>query len=96
MKSPQEWYSNFVHSMSDIIEEAIKNKRQIRGVAISQDLYDKMTEALGHRPNNILGYKLEVQEFEEEQKLKELIDEYGLEGEYEVEGYVDLIEIPLN
>jgi hypothetical protein len=96
MKSSQEWYKNFVQSISEIIEEAIKNKRRIQGIAISQDLMDKMSEALGHRPNNILGYKLEVQDFEEEQALKDLIAEHGLEGEYEVEGYFDIIDQPLN
>lgn len=90
------WLSNFIDSMGDMIAEAKKQKRMIKGIAVSQDIFDKMTEALGHRPNNILGYKLEVAKFEEEETLREILAANDMEDEYEVEGYVELIEIPLN
>lgn len=95
-KSPKEWFNNFRDSMSDLIVEAKKQKRMIQGIAVSQGIYDRMSEALGHRPNQLLGYKLEVAEFEEEENLRQIFEENGLDGEYEVEGYVDLIEVPLN
>lgn len=93
---PKEWFNNFRDSMCDLIQEAKKQKRMIQGIAVSQSIYDRMSEALGHRPNQLLGYRLEVAEFEEEETLKELMREADLDGEYEVEGYVDLIEVPLN
>lgn len=93
---PKEWFNNFRESMADLIDEAKKQKRMIQGIAVSQSIYDRMSEALGHRPNQLLGYRLEVAEFEEEETLKELIREVDLDKEYEVEGYVDLIEVPLN
>lgn len=98
MKRPSsvEWFNNFRESMSELIIEAKKQKRMIQGIAVSQSIYDKMSEALGHRPNQLLGYRLEVAEFEEEEALKELMREADLDGEYEVEGYVDLLEVPLN
>lgn len=95
-KTPKEWFRNFSASMSEMIDEAKKQKRMIRGIAVSQGIYDKMSEALGHRPNSLLGYKLEVTAFEEEETLREILAQNDMEDEYEVEGYVELIEIPLN
>lgn len=100
---PQVWYYNFSSSVAAMIDEYKKAGYVVRAVKVSPSIYNKIANILGHEPDNMLGYKLEVMWDEEyiSEKLKSMHED-ELENEDEAitnddcEGYVGLRADPIN
>lgn len=61
---PMVWFHNFKGSVGELIEAHLQCGYTVKQILVSEKIYRRCTEALGHEPDNILGYTLAVVDFE--------------------------------
>jgi hypothetical protein len=83
-KAPEsKWLKNFTRSAGELIEEQTAAGYKIQGFIMTMGIYERLSQALGYDPTDLLGYVIEILEQTEE--------------EYEEEGDMVLIKgQPLN
>ena len=68
---PSVWYKNFSNAAQELIEEQRNEGYLVQGFIVTEGLYQKLTDALGYEPDNLLGYKLEILEQNESELAEE-------------------------
>lgn len=89
---PQVWIYNFTLGVAALIKEEIESGYSVKAVVVSASIFKKLTLALGHEPNSICGYVLEVLD---ENKFI-IDDDYENLSKTDVDGYVGLKSHALN
>lgn len=66
-----EWLKNFTRSAGELIAEQTAAGYKIQGFIMTLGIYDKLSNALGYDPTDLLGYVIEILEQTEEEHEKE-------------------------
>lgn len=66
-----EWLKNFTRSAGELIAEQTAAGYKIQGFIMTLGIYDKLSDALGYDPTDLLGYVIEILEQTEEEHEKE-------------------------
>ncbi|NCX93098.1 MAG: hypothetical protein EBX40_00265 [Gammaproteobacteria bacterium] len=68
-----QWLKNFTKSAGELIEEQTAAGYKVQGFIMTMGIYEKLSQALGYDPTDLLGYVIEI--------LEQTEDEYEKEGE---------------
>lgn len=63
---PSVWLNNFKVSLNKLINDEILVGKKVTGIIMSVKIYNKLSNELGYKPTDILGYVIEVIEEEAE------------------------------
>jgi hypothetical protein len=72
------WLRNFTKSTGKLIEQHIAQGYKVQGIIMTMGYYNKLSNALGYDPTDLLGYVIEILE--------------QTEADYEAEGDLLLIK----
>lgn len=67
------WLKNFTKSAGVLVEEQIAAGYKVQGFIMTIGIYNRLSEALGYDPTDLLGYVIEI--------LQQTEEEYEEEGD---------------
>jgi hypothetical protein len=65
------WLRNFTKSAGELIEEQANAGYKVQGFIMTIGIYDRLSNALGYEPTDLLGYVIEILEQTEAEFEKE-------------------------
>jgi hypothetical protein len=65
------WLKNFTRSAGELIAEQTAAGYKIQGFIMTMGIYNKLSDALGYDPTDLLGYVIEILDQTEAEKEEE-------------------------
>jgi uncharacterized protein with GYD domain len=65
------WLKNFTKSAGELVEEQTNAGYKVQGFLMTIGIYDRLSNALGYDPTDLLGYVIEILHQTEEQYEEE-------------------------
>jgi len=65
------WLKNFTRSAGELVEEQTRAGYKVQGFIMTIGIYNKLSDALGYDPTDLLGYVIEILQQSEEEHEEE-------------------------
>jgi len=78
---PSIWLKNITDSVAMMIQEERDGGNLVQGIIMTENIYNKLAEAIGYPPVDWLGYVIEVVETPEDQDEEDAQDLIMIRGE---------------